>query len=102
MNETKPLKLDDIIIDKPIIESYDHKVKILQLVYDRRKIDLGGYVASDSKPGLFYTVKTEYEPGSKNIIYGECTCESYEYYGSPCKHILRLRNVFLKNNQSKK
>ena len=58
-----------------------------------------GFVESESRPGMYhYVVVCLSGPKWKNIRgSGFCECESVNYYGKPCKHILKLRNVFRKN-----
>lgn len=91
------LKLEELVED-PIIESKEKDVKIYGLTSIGRKLDILGYVESESRSGAFHRVSAEYEPSSKNLIYGNCDCEAYEFFGNPCKHILKLRNVYIRNS----
>lgn len=96
MQEHRLLKLEDII-GEPLFKSAKKDVMLYGVVREGRAVDINGYVSSESHKGFFYAVSAKYEPGSKNILYGVCDCEAYKYFGNPCKHILRLRNVFSKN-----
>ena len=92
------MKLEEII-GKALLESHDKTVRLYGITSTGRKIDLQGYVMSESSRNYFHKVSAEYEPASKNLIYGNCDCEAYLYFGSPCKHILKLRNVYEKNEE---
>ncbi len=97
MESPRFLRLEDLV-GNPIIESKEKDVKIYGFVSSGRKLDISGYVESESRSGLFHRVNAEYEPASKNLIYGNCDCEAYEFFGNPCKHILKLRNVYIRNS----
>lgn len=96
METIRLLKLDEII-GTPLLESKDKKVKIFGIVSEGRKIDISGYVSSEASPEYVHKVKAEYEPASMHILYGNCDCEAFRFYGDPCKHVLRLRNVYVRN-----
>ena len=97
MMENRRLGLEEILKRGSILESKDKTVRIYGLVNDNRKTDVSAYVESETSHGSFYSVKIEVEPRIKHLIYGSCTCESFEYHGNPCKHMLKLRNVFQRN-----
>ncbi len=97
MESSRFLRLEELVGD-PIIESKAKDVKIYGFISTGRKLDITGYVESESEAGFFHTVHAEYESASKNLIYGNCDCEAYKYFGNPCKHILKLRNVYIRNS----
>lgn len=97
MMEKRTFSLEEILKNNVILSSKDRKVRIYGLLNEGRKSDVSAYVESDSINGSFYSVKIEVEPEIKHLVYGSCTCESFEYHGNPCKHMLKLRNVFQKN-----
>jgi hypothetical protein len=93
--------LDEILLTPIIvIQSTEKDVMIYGVNSFHRKVDLRGYVQSESRNPLFHEVAVEYDPWSRRIIFASCTCESSKYFGDPCKHASKLRNVFVKN-QSK-
>ncbi len=98
MGKNTGTRLEDALGD-PLLESKEKDVRIYGLVSVGRKIDIDGYVRSESREDIFHKVYVEYEPGSRNLMYGTCTCEAYRFIGNPCKHLLKLRNVFVKNER---
>ncbi|MGC8533203.1 MAG: SWIM zinc finger family protein [Candidatus Parvarchaeum sp.] len=92
----KMYKLDEIL-GKPLIVSYDKKTRIYGLNVKDREIEISAYSESESRKGYFHKVQIEYLPASMYLINGSCTCESFQYYGMPCKHMLKVRNVYIKN-----
>ncbi|EEZ92944.1 MAG: zinc finger SWIM domain protein [Candidatus Parvarchaeum acidiphilum ARMAN-4] len=92
----KMYKLEEII-GKPLITSSDKKTRIYGLNVKGREIEISAYLESESRKGYFHKVEVEYLSASMYIINGICTCESFQYYGMPCKHMLTARNVYLKN-----
>jgi uncharacterized Zn finger protein len=91
-------KLEDIL-ETPILISTDKKTRIYGLKNKGRDIEISAYSRSESREDYFHKVEIEYLPASKYIINGSCTCESFRYYGMPCKHMLTVRNVYIKNQQ---
>lgn len=85
------------ILGKPLIISSDKKTRIYGLDIKGREIEISAYAESESRKGYFHKVEIEYLPASMYLINGSCTCESFQYYGMPCKHMLKVRNVYLKN-----
>ena len=96
MSGAKLFGLDEIL-GKPLIVSKDKKTLIYGIEIDNRKVDLRGYVESESRNDYFHMVETTYLPNSMHMLDGKCSCESYEFYGFPCKHMQKLRNVYIKN-----
>ncbi len=92
----KTYKLEEIL-GKPLITSSDKKTRIYGLDVKGREITISAYSESESNVGYFHKIEIEYLPGSMYLINGSCTCESFQYYGMPCKHMLKVRNVYLKN-----
>jgi hypothetical protein len=92
----KMYKLEEIL-EKPLIISSDKKTRIYGLHFKDREIIISAYSESESSKGYFHKVEIEYLPASMYLINGSCTCESFQYYGMPCKHMLKVRNVYLKN-----
>ncbi|MCL4376208.1 SWIM zinc finger domain-containing protein [Candidatus Parvarchaeota archaeon] len=89
-------KLEEIL-GKPLITSSDKKTRIYGLDVKGREVMISAYSESESRKGYFHKVEVEYLPASMYLINGSCTCESFQYYGMPCKHMLKVRNVYLKN-----
>ncbi len=89
-------KLDEIL-GKPLITSSDKKTRIYGLNVKGREVEISAYSESETRKGYFHKVEIEYLPASMYLINGSCTCESFQYYGMPCKHMLKVRNVYLKN-----
>ncbi len=92
----KLYKLDEIL-GKPIIISSDKQTRIYGINIKNREVDISAYSESESRKGYFHKVEIEYLPASMYLINGSCTCEAYLYYGVPCKHMLKVRNVYIKN-----
>ncbi len=87
------------ILERPLLVSSDRDVAICSIVSKGRGLTINGYVKSESNPNALYPVEVTYLPAGKQIMFGNCQCESYRYYGDPCKHILKLRNVYVKNEK---
>lgn len=94
-----PVKKLEDILGTPILISTDKRTRIYGLKNEGRDIEISAYSQSESRPDYFHKVEVEYLPASKYIINGSCTCESFMYYGMPCKHMLTVRNVYIKNQQ---
>ncbi|MCL5106736.1 MAG: SWIM zinc finger domain-containing protein [Candidatus Parvarchaeota archaeon] len=92
----KTYRLDEIL-GKPIVMSSDKKTLIYGLNVKDREVAISAYSESESRTGYFHKVEIEYLPASMYLINGSCTCESFQYYGMPCKHMLKVRNVYIKN-----
>ena len=58
-----------------------------------------GFVRSDSRHDLYhYVVAPIHISNGRDIAgVGHCRCESTHYHGRPCKHVLKLRNVYERN-----
>ncbi len=56
-----------------------------------------GFVKSDSRNGQSYYVVAAFDKHGNLIGHGFCDCESSNYYGLPCKHVNKLRNVVKRN-----
>lgn len=89
-------RLEDIL-GEPLIISNDKQIRIYGINAKNREIEISAYSESDSRKGYFHRTEIEYLPGSMHLINGSCTCESFRYYGMPCKHMLKVRNVYIKN-----
>lgn len=50
-----------------------------------------GYVRSASRKNKYHRVTVAMD--GNRIIDGACSCESVRFYGTPCRHMLRLRNT---------
>lgn len=87
----------ETILERPLLVSSEHDVAICGIVSRGRSINLSGYVKSESKPSMLHYVEMSYLPSGKQLLFGNCSCEAYRYYGGPCKHMLKLRNVYVKN-----
>ena len=96
--DTRMTKLEDIL-GSPIILSRDKQTRIYGLNSKGREIDISAYTESESRKGYFHKVEIEYLPGSLHLVNGNCTCESFHYFGMPCKHMLKVRNVYIKNKK---
>ena len=96
-NDGKLKTLEEIISGRFVL-SKDKKVVICSVYETGAKKDINGYVRSDSRDG-YYSVNIDFVDGPKHILWGTCQCESYEYHGIPCKHMLNLRNVYIKNSK---
>ncbi len=94
--DTCGIKLENILGD-PIIVSKDKGTRIYGINIKGREVEISGYSESESRSGYFHKVEVEYLPRSMHLINGNCTCESFKYYGMPCKHMLKIRNVYIKN-----
>ncbi len=94
--ETRGYKLEDII-GSPLMISSDKNTRIYGLNVKGRAVDISAYSESETRKGYFHKVDVEYLPSSMYLISGSCTCESFKYYGMPCKHMLKVRNVYIKN-----
>ena len=92
----KTYKLEEIL-GKPLIISSDKKTRIYGLDVKEREIRISAYTESESRRDYFHKVEVDYLPASMYLINGSCTCESFQYYGMPCKHMLKVRNVYLRN-----
>ena len=97
MSEKKDLL--ESILERPLLVSSDRDVAICSVSGKGRGLSINGYVKSESNAESLYHVEVTYLPASKQVLFGNCSCESYKYYGDPCKHILKLRNVFVKNEK---
>lgn len=96
--DVRGIKLEDIL-GSPIIISRDKSTRIYGISNKNREVNISGYSESESRKGYFHEVGVTYLPESMYIINGNCTCEASKYYGMPCKHMLKLRNVYIKNRQ---
>lgn len=90
------IKLEDLL-QRPLMTSSDGDAHIYGIVREGRITQINGYINSESREGYLHKVKAVYEPGSRHLLYGDCTCEAFKYYGDPCKHIIKLKNVYIKN-----
>lgn len=97
-NSGRGTKLEDII-ESPILVSSDKSTRIYGLSNKGREVSISAYTESDTRKGYFHRVEIQYLPGSMYLLDGNCTCESFQYYGMPCKHMLKVRNVYIKNRQ---
>ncbi len=100
-NEKRCFTLDSIIGD-PLVISTDKTTRIYGLNIKGREIDISAYSESESMKGCFHKVEVQYLYSSMYIVNGSCTCESFQYYGMPCKHMLKVRNVYIKNREKLK
>ncbi len=71
---------------------------------DKRVYDNGGYQIDGfvkSKRGIGYHYLWVNADRSNNILgkNSSCGCEAARYYGNPCNHMLKLRNVAVKNRE---
>ena len=80
-----------------IFRSSDKAVYLIAAEKASQGIYLRGFVESESRPGKYHYVVAMV--GSHNDLVGGgfCECESMVYYGKPCKHILKIRNILGKN-----
>ena len=89
----------DEISDFPwIFRSSDRKVYLIAAGKVKEGINLKGFVESDSRPGMYHYV-VAVVGHRKEIVGGNgfCECESSIYYGEPCKHVLKIRNILVKD-----
>lgn len=49
-----------------------------------------GFVESETRKKRYHMVSIDLD--GTRISGGTCTCESIPFYGTPCKHMLKLRN----------
>jgi len=84
-----------------VFKSSDSSVYITNVGSTGSIIELKGFVRSESesrKDMYFYVVVPLSARNGKDIAgVGKCTCESTNYYGRQCKHMLHMRNVYRKN-----
>jgi hypothetical protein len=99
--EDKINGLEALLLEKgePLLLSQKKDVMIYGIDKTKYKVDIKGYVRSESRQELFHDVKVSYLTASRMVIYGECDCESFKYRGSPCKHIISIRDVYLANRK---
>ncbi len=95
--ESRRLFLLDEILEKPLIMSRDKTTRIFGIESTGREMSLKGYVESESRKDSFHRVEVTYLPASMHLASGTCSCEAYQFYGFPCKHMERVRNVYVKN-----
>ncbi len=79
--------------------SSDGRVRISNVVVDGPVLMVIGFVASDSRRGLYHHVRAPLGMDGGRTIMGQgyCRCESTHYHGRPCKHVLNMRNVYVRN-----
>ncbi len=95
----KKSNLNDILSGQSLIyKSSNESIYITKIDQIGKYILIRGAAKSDSVEGWYYSVEVECDY-SGNIMLGRCDCPSYKYYGDPCKHELRIRNVFQKNRK---
>jgi hypothetical protein len=93
----KTYKLDEILGSPCLVISSDKKTRIYGININGRTTKISGYTESESREGYFHKVEIDYLQASMYLLGGNCTCESVQYYGVPCKHMLKIRNVYIKN-----
>lgn len=84
---------------KPLLYSYDEIKGRAQFMDNSKRViitrfgrgSVEGFVRSESRKGKYH--RTTVRLSRSRITGGTCTCESVSFYGEPCKHMLRLRNV---------
>jgi hypothetical protein len=57
-----------------------------------------GFVKSSSTKDCYYPVRVKLE--GSNIVGGWCECASVSFYGIPCGHMLKIRNVAVRNREA--
>jgi hypothetical protein len=80
-----------------IFRSRDRKVYLVAAGKASEGTYLKGFVESDSRPGMYHYVVAMVGSHHELVGGGFCECESRVYYGKPCKHILKIRNIMVKN-----
>ena len=83
-----------------IFRSRDKKVYLIAAGETSEGTYLKGFVESDSRPGMYHYVVAMVGSHHEIVGGGFCECESRVYYGKPCKHILKIRNIMVKNRHS--
>ena len=58
---------------------------------------LKGFAESESRKGMYHHVVELVDARMIVVNGGFCECESRHYYGRPCKHVIHLKNIYLKN-----
>lgn len=57
-----------------------------------------GRVRSRSRPGLWHNVEVTVEwINGEVVLRGRCDCEAFVKGHMPCRHIIHLANVFIRN-----
>ncbi len=79
--------------------SRDGSTYIANVASDGNALLVMGFVRSDSRHDLYHYVVAPLDLGSMRDLAGggHCKCESTHYHGKPCKHVLKLRNVYWRN-----
>gem|GEM_PF-6748231 len=70
---------------------------ILAVNGNRNGTYIKGFVESESRDNMYHYVAVFVSLGRKVEGGGFCECESRHYYGKPCKHVLSLRNMYVKH-----
>ena len=84
-----------------VFRSSDRSVYIFQAAGMVGVLELKGFVESESRRGLFHyvIVPLSVRNGKDIVGVGKCACESANFYGRQCKHMLHMRNVYRKNRE---
>ncbi len=84
-----------------IFRSADRSVYIVQVGSTGGVLELKGFVESETRKDMyFYVIAPLSQANGKDIVgVGKCGCESANFYGRQCKHMLHLRNVYRKNRE---
>ena len=83
-----------------IFRSSDRKVYLIAAGKAAEGTYLKGFVESESRPGMYHYVVAMVGSRHELVGGGFCECESRRYYGKPCKHVLKIRNILVKNSHS--
>jgi hypothetical protein len=101
MLDARKGKLEDLIRElgaperlstKKDVAIYSTKKSLLRIP---NRVYITGYVKSDSRPLYFHSVAITYIPGKRTANRGECSCESFEYRGFPCKHAVKMKDAYV-------
>ena len=74
-------------------------IAVLNVALDGSVLMLKGFVESESRRGFYHYVIAPVHPVSiqKLAGKGKCDCESAQYNKMPCKHVIRLRNIYIRH-----